>query len=132
VDALLLSHHRHADNVARACRAMPTHAAWVLTTIAGAEFLGAEAEGLDVWETCELFKQDGSAIRITATPARAGAGTEPFAVDAIGFVITSPNRAFRPVYITCKATCSDGVAEVQRRFQPGLALLLGSSSGATV
>jgi hypothetical protein len=111
---------------------MLAHAAWVLTTIAGAELLGAEAEGLEFWETCELFKRDGSVIRVTATPALAGAGTEPFAVDAIGFVITSPNRTFRPVYITCKATCANGAAEVQRRFQPGVALLLGSSSGVAV
>jgi hypothetical protein len=93
--------------------------------------LGAEAEGLAPWETRELFKRDGRSIRITATPAREGrAGVEPFAVDAIGFVITSPNRGFRPVYITGEATWYEGVAEVQRRFQPGLALLLAGAAQA--
>jgi L-ascorbate metabolism protein UlaG (beta-lactamase superfamily) len=131
VDALLLSDDRHAHNVGQASRPMLAHAAWVLTTVAGADLLGAEAEGLEPWETRELFKRDGSSIRITATPAREGrAGIEPFAVDAIGFVITSPNRAFRPVYITGEATWYEGVAEVQRRFQPGLALLLAGPAQA--
>jgi L-ascorbate metabolism protein UlaG (beta-lactamase superfamily) len=125
IDALLLSHDRQASDVGRASRAMLAHAAWVLTTVAGATLLGAAAEGLDPWESRELYKPDGSAIRITATPAREGlAGIEPFAVDAIGFVITSPTDAFRPVYITGETTWYDGVAEVQRRFQPRLALLL--------
>ncbi len=60
------------DNVARASRAMLAHAAWVLTTVAGATLLGAEAEGLEPWESRELYKPDGSRIRITATPAREG------------------------------------------------------------
>ncbi len=131
VDALLLSHDREAGNVARASRAMLAHAAWVLTTAAGATLLGAEAEGLEPWESRELYKPDGSSIRITATPAREGrAGIEPFAVDAIGFVITSPTGAFRPVYITGEATWYDGVAEVQQRFQPRLALLLAGQAPA--
>ena len=129
VDALLLSHDRQAENVARASRAMLARAAWVVTTVAGARLLGEGAEGLAPWESRELYKPDGSVIRITATPAREGrAGIEPFAVDAIAFIISSPHEFFRPVYITGEATWYDGVTEVPQRFQLCLALLLGSEA----
>src|SRR5919202_480142 len=70
VDAVLLSHDQHADNLDRAGRDFLAKAGRVLTTVAGAVRLGGHAEGLAPWETRRLTKPDGRAAGVTATPAR--------------------------------------------------------------
>jgi hypothetical protein len=78
IDAVLLSHDQHSDNLDNAGRTFLTKAARVLTTVAGAKRLGGRTEGLVPWETIELAKPDGSSLRVTATPARHGpVGIEP-------------------------------------------------------
>ena len=49
-------------------------------------------------------------------------GIEPLAGDVIGFVLSSPSDAFRPVYVTGDTVWYDGVAEVARRFDAGVVL----------
>jgi L-ascorbate metabolism protein UlaG (beta-lactamase superfamily) len=79
VDAVLLSHDQHADNLDHAGRAFLPRAGRVLTTLAGAQRLGDPVEGLMPWQTVELKAADGSRLRVTATPARHGpAGIEPY------------------------------------------------------
>jgi L-ascorbate metabolism protein UlaG (beta-lactamase superfamily) len=99
VDAVLLSHDQHADNLDHAGKAFAMRAPRLFTTLAGAGRLGGVAEGLAPGESTELTRADGTRLRITATPARHGpAGIEPLAGDVIGFVLTLPG--VRPVYIT--------------------------------
>ncbi len=127
IDAVLLSHDQHADNLDRSGRAFLAKAGRVFTTVAGASRLGGGAEGLTPWEARELAKPDGSRLRITATPARHGpAGIEPLAGDVIGFVLMLGDR--RPVYITGDTVWYDGVAEVARRFRPGVVLLFAGAA----
>jgi L-ascorbate metabolism protein UlaG (beta-lactamase superfamily) len=123
VDAVLLSHDQHSDNLDNSGRDFLQRANRVLTTIAGAKRLGGHTEGLAPWESIELTGKDGRSLTITATPARHGpAGIEPLSGDVIGFVVTSkqPNR--RPIYITGDTVWYDGVAEVARRFRAGVVL----------
>jgi L-ascorbate metabolism protein UlaG (beta-lactamase superfamily) len=123
VDAVLLSHDQHADNLDHAGRAFLPHASRVLTTGIGAQRVGGHAEGLAPWQSVDLSAADGRSLRITATPARHGpAGIEPLAGEVIGFVLSSPTDAFRPVYITGDTVWYDGVAEVARRFDVGVVL----------
>jgi diketogulonate reductase-like aldo/keto reductase len=68
VDAILLSHDQHADNLDRAGREFLGRAERVITTLAGAERLNAE--GLKPWQTVDLTAPDGGRLRVTATPAR--------------------------------------------------------------
>ena len=129
IDAVLLSHDQHADNLDLAGRAFLPKARRVLTTKAGAARLGGNALGLAPWETRELEAAGGETIAITATPARHGpAGIEPLAGDVIGFVLSSKTNAFKPVYITGDTVWFDGVAEVRRRFEPGLVLLFAGAA----
>ena len=51
IDAVLLSHDQHADNLDHAGQAFLPQAGRVLTTVAGAERLGGNAEGLAPWAT---------------------------------------------------------------------------------
>jgi L-ascorbate metabolism protein UlaG (beta-lactamase superfamily) len=123
VDAVLLSHDQHSDNLDNSGRDFLKTASRVLTTIAGAKRLGGNAEGLAPWAGTELIKPDGSVLTITAAPARHGpAGIEPMSGDVIGFVLTSTAPGFRPIYITGDTVWFDGVAEVARRFKAGVVL----------
>src|ERR671922_4505 len=54
VDAVLLSHDHHADNLDRAGRDFLPTAGRVLTTRAGAERLGGGSLGLEPYETVDL------------------------------------------------------------------------------
>lgn len=100
-----------------------------MTTEAGAARLGGNAEALAPWEVREFEAANGEAITVTATPARHGpAGIEPLSGDVIGFVISSKTNSFKPIYVTGDTVWFNGVAEVQRRFQPGLVLLFAGAA----
>jgi L-ascorbate metabolism protein UlaG (beta-lactamase superfamily) len=129
VDAVLLSHDQHADNLDTAGRAFLAKAPRVFTTLAGAARLGGRTEGMAPWQTIALTKRDGSAINITAAPARHGpAGIEPFAGDVIGFVLNFNDSDTRPIYITGDTVWYDGVGEVARRYKAGVVLLFAGSA----
>jgi L-ascorbate metabolism protein UlaG (beta-lactamase superfamily) len=89
VDAVLLSHDQHSDNLDNSGKGFLAQADRVLTTVAGAKRLGGGIEGLQPWDMAQLTKPDGRAITVTATPARHGpAGIEPLSGDVIGFVLS--------------------------------------------
>ena len=69
IDAVLLSHDQHADNLDTSGRALLPKAGRVFTTVAGAGRLGGNAIGLAPWESRELETPDGDTLQITATPA---------------------------------------------------------------
>jgi L-ascorbate metabolism protein UlaG (beta-lactamase superfamily) len=127
IDAVLLSHDQHADNLDHAGRDLLPKAGRVLTTEIGAKRLGGNAHGLAPWQAVELTAKDGRRLRVTATPARHGpAGIEPFAGDVIGFVLEADGM--RPIYVTGDTVWYDGVAEVARRFKAGIVLLFAGSA----
>jgi L-ascorbate metabolism protein UlaG (beta-lactamase superfamily) len=129
VDAVLLSHDQHADNLDNAGRAFVRAAARVFTTKAGAERLGGRAEGLAPWETRELAGPDGRTLTVVATPARHGpVGIEPLSGDVIGFVLALKDGHTRPIYVTGDTVWYDGVAEVARRFPAGTVLLFAGAA----
>ena len=128
VDAVLLSHYQHSDNIDNSGRDFLRKAPRVLTTAVGAKRLGGNAEGLAPWQSVDLSK-DGKSVRVTAAPARHGpAGIEPLAGDVIGFVLTSNDPAVAPIYITGDTVWYDGVAEVARRFKAGVVLLFAGAA----
>ncbi|ABD86314.1 MBL fold metallo-hydrolase [Rhodopseudomonas palustris] len=123
VDAVLLSHDQHADNLDHAGKAFLKSAKRVLTTEIAAQRLGSHAEGLAPWATTELTAPDGRALTVTATPARHGpAGIEPFAGDVIGFVVGPKSPGSRSIYVTGDTVWYDGTAEVARRFEASVVL----------
>ncbi|HEU0317562.1 MAG TPA: MBL fold metallo-hydrolase, partial [Solirubrobacteraceae bacterium] len=54
IDAVLLSHDHHDDNLDDAGRALLPSAGVVVTTASGAKRLGGSARGLGPWETTRL------------------------------------------------------------------------------
>ena len=116
IDAVLLSHDQHSDNLDRSGRELLARVPRVFTTEIGAKRLGGQAEGLAPWQSAELSK-DGISLRVTAAPARHGpAWIEPLAGDVIGFVVEAGGTG--AIYVTGDTVWYDGVAEVARRFQP--------------
>jgi L-ascorbate metabolism protein UlaG (beta-lactamase superfamily) len=114
LDAVLLSHDHHFDNLDHAGRALLPRACRVLTTAAGAHRLGPPAAGLAPWETTELTGAGGS-LRITATPGRHG----PAHADrgpVIGFVLEPRDGAEGAIYVSGDTVWYEGVAEVAERF----------------
>src|SRR5262249_9642952 len=77
VDAVLLSHDQHSDNLDRAGRAFLAKARRVLTTTAGAARLDGNAEGLRPWQATQLTGPQGQRLEITAAPPRHGAARAP-------------------------------------------------------
>jgi L-ascorbate metabolism protein UlaG (beta-lactamase superfamily) len=68
IDAVLLSHDHHVDNLDDAGRAFLPRAGRVLTTRDGAERLDVDAAGLEPRQSVELDR----AVRVTALPAEHG------------------------------------------------------------
>ena len=72
LDAVLLSHDHHADNLDDAGRALLPGVPSVVTTAAGAHRLGDGARGLHPGETTELTGPGRPTVEVTAT--RRGTG----------------------------------------------------------
>ncbi len=120
IDAVLLSHDQHADNLDDSGKHFLPKAKRVLTTEVGAKRLGGHAEGFAPWASTELSK-NGRSLTVTATPARHGpAGIEPLSGDVIGFVLAAKDH--RPIYISGDTVWYDGVAEVARRFKAAVVM----------
>ena len=121
VDAVLLSHDHHFDNLDRLGRALLDDVPVVYTTRAAAERLGRRAVGLAPWESVEVATALGAPIVLTATPARHGpAGGDRGPV--IGFLLQWPRDA-AGLYVSGDTVRFDGVDEVGRRFRVSTALL---------
>ena len=89
IDAVLLSHDQHPDNLDRSGRAFVADAPDVLTTPSAALNLGRPARGLYPWDAAVLRRPNGSTLTVTAVPAQHGpAGCEPVTGAVTGFVLS--------------------------------------------
>jgi L-ascorbate metabolism protein UlaG (beta-lactamase superfamily) len=127
IDAVLLSHDQHADNLDHGGRALLPQAGAVFTTPIGAERLGGAVQGLAPWQTVTL-DGGGRKLLITATPARHGPpGIEPIAGDVTGFAL-GLDEPGDTLYVTGDTVWYEGVAEVARRFKPRIVLLFAGAA----
>jgi L-ascorbate metabolism protein UlaG (beta-lactamase superfamily) len=126
VDAVLLSHDQHADNLDDGGRAFLATAPLVLTTPEAASRLdGVRAKGLADWESFTLTGRDGDRWRITAVPAQHGPdGTQEATGPVTGFMIEPEAASGPPIYVSGDTVPFAGTREIARRYAPvGLALL---------
>lgn len=131
LDAVLLSHDHHVDNLDHAGRSLLARVPVVYTTAAGAERLGAPAKGLAVWEAVTLRAPDGSALRLTAVPARHGP-PDGDRGPVIGFVLEPGGTRLPAVYVSGDTVLFEGVEEVGRRFAVAIAVLHMGAAKVTV
>jgi L-ascorbate metabolism protein UlaG (beta-lactamase superfamily) len=124
IDAVLLTHDHHDDNLDAAGRALLPSAGAVVTTSAGARRLGGGARGLQPWAATPLEAPGRPAIEITATPCRHGPPlSRPLAGDAIGFALRWEGQEHGQLWISGDTVLYDGVREVAGRVQVDTALL---------
>ena len=124
VDAVLLSHDHHADNLDDAGRALLPQAGVVVTTEAGARRLGGGARGLRPWGTTELTAPGRPTIRVTATPARHGPPlSRPVAGQVVGFALAWPGQDDGVLWISGDTVLFGGVRAVAGRLRVDTALL---------
>ena len=124
IDAVLLSHDHHGDNLDPSGRALLADAGAVITTSSGAERLGGRARGLEAWQSTLIDAAGRASIEITATPCRHGPPlSHPLAGDVIGFVVRWEGQEHGVLWISGDTVLYDGVREVAIRFQVDTALL---------
>jgi L-ascorbate metabolism protein UlaG (beta-lactamase superfamily) len=122
VDAVLLSHDHHFDNLDGSGRQFLPRARRVLTTKEGAERLGGNAAGLDPWESTTISAPHGAQVVVTATPARHGpAGGDRGPV--IGFILSVSDKPDPAVYVSGDTVWYDAIEEIARRFPIRCAVL---------
>jgi L-ascorbate metabolism protein UlaG (beta-lactamase superfamily) len=124
IDAVLLSHDHHEDNLDAAGRALLPAADVVVTTVAGAKRLGGETRGLENWATTRLEAEGRVPIEVTATPCRHGPpGSHPIVGDVIGFALRWDGQKRGVLWISGDTVLYDGVREVATRLAVDTALL---------
>ncbi len=124
IDAVLLTHDHHGDNLDTAGRRLLPKARVVITTAAGAKRLGGEARGLKSWQTTSLDAPGRTSIEVTATPCRHGPPLSlPLAGPVIGFALRRDGAGERVLWISGDTVLYRGVREVADRFQVDAALL---------
>ncbi|MFJ5921349.1 MBL fold metallo-hydrolase [Kitasatospora sp. NPDC092948] len=117
IDAVLLSHDEHPDNLDHSGRKFLADVPLTLTTRGGAERLGGTAKGLAPWQSVELTTPTGAPVTITAVPAQHGPdGCEPVIGEVIGFVLTGPGLPV--VYVSGDNASLDVVGLVAQRYAP--------------
>ncbi|MFF0161556.1 MBL fold metallo-hydrolase [Streptomyces sp. NPDC005263] len=120
VDAVLLSHDEHADNLDHSGRAFLADVPVTLTTPSGAPRLGGTAQGLAPWESVELRRPDGGTVTVTGAPALHGPdgveGVEEVTGEVIGFVLTSADLP--TVYVSGDNASLIMVERIAERFGP--------------
>jgi L-ascorbate metabolism protein UlaG (beta-lactamase superfamily) len=124
IDAVLLTHDHHGDNLDPAGRALLPSAGVVVTTASGARRLGGSARGLEPWQTTRLEAPGRPTIEVTATPCRHGPPlSHPIVGDVIGFALRWEGQDDGVLWISGDTVLYDGVREVATRLEVDTALL---------
>jgi len=124
IDAVLLTHDHHEDNLDPAGRALLPSAGVVVTTASGAKRLGGSTRGLEPWQTTVLEAPQRPAIEITATPCRHGPPlSHPIVGDVVGFALKWDGQEHGVLWISGDTVLYSGVREVADRLQVDTALI---------
>jgi L-ascorbate metabolism protein UlaG (beta-lactamase superfamily) len=124
IDAVLLTHDHHGDNLDPAGRALLPSVGVVVTTASGAGRLGGTTRGLEAWQVTELEEPGRPTIEITATPCRHGPPlSHPVAGDVIGFALRWDGQQDGVLWISGDTVLYDGVRQVADRLEIGTAIL---------
>jgi L-ascorbate metabolism protein UlaG (beta-lactamase superfamily) len=114
LDAALVSHDQHPDNLDAGGRALLAELPLALTTKAGAARLGAGARGLDPFEHVDLDGPDGGSVRVTALPAQHGPrGAEAVMGPVVGFLISG--EGLPTIYVSGDNASVDVVRDIAAR-----------------
>ena len=124
IDAVLLSHDHHDDNLDAAGRELLGTARTVVTTVAGAGRLGGGAVGLGEYDTTVLEQEGRPAITVTGTPCRHGPPlSKPIVGEVTGFALAWEGQVSGQLWISGDTVLYDGVKTVAERLDVGTAIV---------
>ncbi len=133
IDAVLVSHDHHADNLDDAGRELLAEAPVVVTTRAGAgrlvDAVGAgptigDLRGMEPWQVTTLTAEGKPDIEVTATPCRHGPPlSRPLVGDVIGFALRWEGQEHGALWVTGDTVLYDEVRHVPDRVDVGTAIL---------
>ncbi|MGY1615668.1 MBL fold metallo-hydrolase [Geodermatophilus sp. SYSU D00691] len=126
VDAVLLTHDHHADNLDDAGRALLPSVPVVVTTAPGAARLGGGARGLRPWASTTLEVEGRPPLEVTATPARHGPPlSRPVVGDVVGFALRldDGNGDDGVLWISGDTVLFDGLRQVADRLRVDTAVV---------
>jgi L-ascorbate metabolism protein UlaG (beta-lactamase superfamily) len=124
VDAVLLTHDHHADNLDDAGRVLLADTAVVVTTVSGAGRLGGSARGLEPWQSTPLAHTGRLSIDVTATPCRHGPpGSHPIVGDVVGFALRWDGQEHGVLWFSGDTVLYEGVRRAAARLPVGTAVL---------
>ena len=124
IHAVLLSHEQHSDNLDYLGRELLKTVDIVYTTPQSSSKLGSNAMGLETWQSATLPAPNGKKLKITSTPARHGPiGIEPKSGDVTGFILQWENEDEDVIYFSGDTVWYEGVDEIARKFNIGVAIL---------
>jgi L-ascorbate metabolism protein UlaG (beta-lactamase superfamily) len=125
IDAVLLSHDQHADNLDEAGRALLAEVPVVVTTRSATRRLGGgNVVGLAAWQSTTLTNADGLRLEVTATPARHGPPFSRALVgEAVGFALARPGESDTALWVTGDTVDFRGLRDVARRLDIDVAIV---------
>ena len=130
IDAVLLSHDQHPDNLDASGRELLRTASLVLSTGSAHERLGGAVRALPNWTHVELPRPDGGVLRITGVPAQHGPdGTEHLVGEVTGFVVAG--EGLPTVYVSGDNASLDVVRTIGERAGPADIALLFAGGAQT-
>jgi L-ascorbate metabolism protein UlaG (beta-lactamase superfamily) len=125
VDAVLLSHDQHADNLDAGGRKFVEESLLTLTTPSGAARLGGTAQGLPPWATIRLGR-----LEVSAVPALHGPpGAERVVGEVTGFLLGGPQ--IPTVYVSGDNASLEVVQQISRRVRKVDVALLFAGAART-
>ncbi len=124
IDAVLVSHHHHGDNLDPSAQALLPQWGTTYTTRKAAKKLGGTTVGLAAWETATLEAPGKPTITITATPCRHGpVGSDPITGPVVGFALKWDGQAHGELWVTGDTVLYGGLRDVAKRIDVGTMLM---------
>jgi L-ascorbate metabolism protein UlaG (beta-lactamase superfamily) len=124
IDAVLLTHEHHDDNLDPAGRALLPGAGTIVTTLSGAARLDGDVRGLGFWQSTWLEAPGRTSIEVTATPCWHGPPLRrPIVGDVIGFALRWEGQEGGVLWISGDTVLYDGVREVASRLRVDTAIV---------
>jgi L-ascorbate metabolism protein UlaG (beta-lactamase superfamily) len=130
VDAVLLSHDQHPDNLDTLGREYLARVPLVLSTASAQGRLSGLVRALPNWQRIELPRPDGGVLRVTGVPAQHGPdGSKHIVGEVTGFVLEGDDLP--SVYVSGDNASLDVVQAVADRLGPVEVAILFAGAAQT-
>ncbi len=133
IDAVLLSHAQHLDNLDNEGRRLLANAGATITTPASAAMglPGKNVQGLAPWQSTELTSATGEKLKITATPAvhTSNPALREAVGEVTGFVLEWEGQKTGAFYVSGDTVWIDEILEIGKRLKVASGILhLGAAN----